>query len=85
MLLMVIMWPQCSAIPECPNQVNLFLKKKKKERLIEETERWCEGCWSGTIRSAARGAEPEEETALGVVECENPKPLRAWLRGPVPY
>lgn len=51
----------------------------------EETERWCEGCGSGTIRSAARGAEPEEETALGVVECENPKPLRAWLRGPVPY
>lgn len=27
-LLMVIMWPQCSAIPECPSQVNL----KKKER-----------------------------------------------------
>lgn len=49
-----------------------------------ETERWCEGCWGGMIRSAARGAEPEEETALGVVECENPKPLRAWLRGLVP-
>lgn len=29
---MVIMWPQCSAIPECPNQVNLcFLKKKERE------------------------------------------------------
>lgn len=28
---MVIMWPQCSAIPECPNQVNLFKKKKKRE------------------------------------------------------
>lgn len=36
---MVIMWPQCSAIPECPNQVNLcFFKKKKKERLTEETK-----------------------------------------------
>lgn len=35
---MVIMWPQCSAIPECPNQVNLFFLKKKKERLTEETK-----------------------------------------------
>lgn len=49
-----------------------------------ETECWCQGCWSGMIRWAARGAKPEEETALGVLECENPNPLCAWLRGPVP-
>lgn len=33
---MVIMWPQCSAIPECPNQVNL---KKKKKRETDRGDR----------------------------------------------
>lgn len=50
----------------------------------KETEGLCEGCWSGRISSATRGAKPEEETALGVLECENPNPLCAWLRGPAP-
>lgn len=36
---MVIMWPQCSAIPECPNQVNLCSKKKKKERETDRGDR----------------------------------------------
>lgn len=37
---MVIMWPQCSAIPECPNQVNLcFFVKKKKERETDRGDR----------------------------------------------